>query len=148
MGIGHTVGTDKAVVAEIIVGSVETVEVAAVGVYLDTALAFPAAGLVDEVPDETTLQVGILADDVPIFLETTLGVAHGVGILALYEGTPGVLVLPVLLEPAVADIHGAIDVGVVGLAGAFVLAGARGILGLHPLIAGHEVVAVAGLVAE
>ena len=57
MGIGVTVGADQTVVAEVVVGCIEAVEVAAVSIDFNSVLAFPANGLVDKVPNETALRM-------------------------------------------------------------------------------------------
>ena len=42
----------------------------------------PAESLVDKIPYESTLELRIFPDEVPIFLESTHGVAHGMSIFA------------------------------------------------------------------
>ncbi len=146
--IGHTVGAYEPIVAEIYVGSVKTVEVAAVAVNLHTVLAFPAGRLVNEVPDKSALKVGIFSEKVPVLLEASFGVAHCVGVLALNHRFGHIGTFAVFLHLLVADVHGAVDVGVVGIAAAFVLNRAAGVFGFHPFICVHKVGTVAALVAE
>ena len=146
--VGDAVRADEAVVAEVLVGGVVAVEVAAVGIDGHPVLVLPPQGLVHEVPDEAALVLGVLPHEVPVLLETAFGIAHRVGILALDEGLDGVGIGGILLAAAVIQVHRAVDVRLAGQVGLLVLAGAGRILGLHPVIATVESRAVAGLVAE
>ena len=146
--VGNTVRADEAVVAEILVGGIVAVEVAAVGIDGHAVLVLPPQGLVYEVPDEAALVLGVLPDEVPVLLETAFGIAHRMGVLALDEGLTGIGVGGVLLAAAIIQVHRAVDVRLAGQVGLLVLAGAGRILGLHPVIGVVEGRAVAGLVAE
>ena len=72
MRIRHTVGADEAVVAEILVAWVVVVVVAAIHINGLAVLADSVHALVDEVPDESALELWILADKFPIFAESAL----------------------------------------------------------------------------
>ncbi len=146
--IGHTVGRYHTVVAEVPVRRVVIVPVASVCEYLLTVLTLPAYRLVYEVPDVSALEFGIFAEEVPVFLESSLGVTHGVGIFTLYHRAHVGLVIGKLLHTFVAAVHWAVDVTLAILFGALVLYGARRIHCLYILICGVEVGSIAGLVAE
>ena len=108
--IGYAVRADETVVAEVLVTHVEAVKVSSVSVDHPAILPLPTDGLVDEVPDETALVLGILADKVPVLPETTFGVTHGVGIFAL-DKRPGLGgILAIADDTAVIHIHRAIDI--------------------------------------
>ena len=72
MRVWYAVGADQAVVIEVIVRSVIFVKVASIAVDGYTVFIFPMAGLVDKVPDKSTLIFRVLAGDVPVLLESTL----------------------------------------------------------------------------
>ena len=148
VGIGVTVGADQTVVAEVVVGCIEAVEVAAVSIDFNSVLAFPANGLVDEVPNETALQVRIFADDVPVFFESALRVTHSVSIFTLDERFGGIGTLTVFFHAFIAVIHRTEDVGVLFQAGLFVLAGTAGVFCLYPFVTCFEVGAVSGFITQ
>ena len=148
MRIGHAVGADQTVVAEVLVGSVIVVEVAAIGIDGHAVFAGPADRLVNEIPDVASLIFRILADEVPVFLESALRVTHGVGIFALDQRLGVFGVLGIFLAVLVGVVHRAEYVGLAVDVGLFVLNRARGVLGLYPVVGGLEVGSVAGLVAE
>ena len=148
MRVGNAVRADQAVVAEVGVGSVIAVEVAAVGIDHHAVLALPADGLVHEVPDEATLELIILAVEVPVLLEATLGVAHRVGILALDERLGHLRVGRIADDSLVAGVHRAVDVGLAVDRCALVLDRTGEILGLDPVVGSLEVGAVAGFIAQ
>ena len=77
VGAHETVGAEILLVYPAVATEVATVEevFASVRVGRLESLVYP-------VPDETTLQLGRFEDDVPIFLEVTGTVAHGVRVLA------------------------------------------------------------------
>ena len=111
---------DYTVVVERVIGCVVVIEVAtiierhlAVGLILRQAL-------IDEIPDETTLIVGVLTDQVPILLESTHRVTHRVGILTLDEGLLG-RVLHIVLAPLQVSIHRAHNIGKVVTLGTLVM---------------------------
>ncbi len=70
------------------------------------------------------------------------------GILTLYHRFGAVGAFAVVLHAFGADIHGAVDVGVVGISGTLVLHRAALVHGLDGFVGGDEVHSVAGLVAE
>ena len=148
MGIESAIGSNEAVAVEVMIGSGIAPVVAAVGEDLlacDGALV--AQTLIDEVPDIATLILGVLADDVPVLLEAAHGVTHRVGVLTLDERT-GIVALGILHAVVVAQIHRAEDIGLAILACLLELAGARGIVSLHPVVGALEVRTVARLIAQ
>ena len=73
MRIRFTVRTDKSVVTEVLVARIiHAVEGAGISINHLAVLACPADRLVYEVPDESTLIFRILANQVPVFFESTL----------------------------------------------------------------------------
>ena len=148
MWIRHTVRADKSVITEIDVTGIEAVEIASVAVNHLSALSGPAHGLVHEVPDEPPLELGILANQVPVLFETTLRVTHGVRILALYERLLILVVLAVAFAPFVAGIHRAVDISFSACSRLFVLHGTAWVFRFHPVVGGFEVRTVSGLVAQ
>ena len=108
-------------------------------------------GLVLEVPDKAALVFRILSHKVPVVLEITAGVTHGVGVLALDERLPGAVFQ--ISDTAVrAHVHGTDyvrEVPVMGIVkGPFVLYGAGRVLCLDPVVTGLEIGAEAGFVAH
>lgn len=65
--------------------------------------------LVHPVPNETALQLVVLVNQVPVVLEVTYTVTHGMGIFAENHGA-GITLVHVLAQPPDACVHGAIDV--------------------------------------
>ncbi len=148
VGIRHSVGRDETVVAEILVGRVGALEVAAVGIYGLPFGSRPAYRLVNEVPDEAALIFGIFAYNVPIFLKSALGVTHCVGILTLYQRLGAGGIGRVFLACVIGIIHGAEYIGQALQAGPFILHGACRVHLLDELVGLFKVRSVAGLVAE
>ena len=151
MRIEFAVGADEAIVVEVLVIiAVPVVVVAGIGKDFHTVGIFLAESLVYEVPDETTLVLGVLADDVPVLLEVALAVAHSVGILTLEERLLGLFVgaLTVLLTLLQAEVHGAVEVGVGVPAAALPMYGTAGVELLDPFIGILEVHTLCRLVAE
>ena len=105
-------------------------------------------GLVDEVPVVATLVVGIFAYQVPVFLQSASGVAHGVVVLALYERLGVGRILTVFGTFVGLHIHRAEDVGVVTFSCAFPVDGARRVEVLYPFVGCREVGTIGRLVAE
>ncbi len=103
--------------------------------------------MVNEVPDVSALILRILAHKIPIFLESTHGVAHCVSIFALYEWTL-IVVLGILFATFVVVIHRAEDVGLAVLPGLFILHGACAVALLHPVVGFLEVRPVASFIAK
>ena len=148
MGIETAVGGDDTITVEVVVGGGIAAVVATESEdLLASDLALVAQTLIDEVPDIATLVFRIGADDVPVLLESTHRVTHGVGILALDQRT-GVVALRIFLAVLVAIVHRTEDVGLALTACLLILHWARGVVGLHPVVALLEVRSVAGLVAQ
>ena len=148
MGIETAVGGDDTVAVEVVVGGGIAAVVATIGEdLLASDLALVAQTLIDEVPDIAALVFRMLADEVPVLLETAHRVTHGVGILALDQRT-GIVALGVFLAVLVAIVHRTEDIGLALTACLFVLHRARGVVGLHPVVALLEVRTVAGFVAQ
>ena len=146
--IGHTIGVDKSVVAEVVVGSIETVEVASVSIDGYAIFTFPTYRLIDKVPNETTLQVRILADEVPIFLESALRVTHSVRIFTLYQRLRQIVALSVFFHMSVVGIHRTVNIGKFITMCLLVLYGTAGIFRLDPAIGSFEVRAEACFVTK
>ena len=148
MWIETAVGGDDAVAVEVIVGGRIASVVATIGKDLLTRQrTLVAQRLVDEVPDEATLILGMLAYELPILLESTHRITHGVGILALDEGT-GIVALGILVAITIVVVHGAEDVGLAVLACLLVLHGARRVDRFDPVIDVLEVGTITSLVAH
>ena len=147
MGIGYAVRADESVVAEIVVGGIETVEIPAIDIYGVTILIFPAQRLVNEVPDISALQFGILADHVPVFLETAFAVTHCMGILTLNQRT-GIIAFGILLGIFGRGIHRAVDVGMLCQSGALILHGTAAVDTLYLVVGRYEIFTVTGFVTE
>ena len=148
MRIETAVRAYQSVVAEIIVGRVIVIEVTAVGVELSAVFLMPAQALVNEIPDEASLVLRILADEVLVLLEATFGVAHCVSVLYENQRLDLGLVLAVFLNLVVREIHMGIEIGLSVVLRPFVLDNAARIDSLHEVVCLLEVLAVASLVAE
>ena len=147
MRIRFAVGIDDTVAVEIMVAGGITAEVASVSIYRLALFVLHAQPLVHEVPDETALVLRILAYHVPIFLESSHGVTHGMSILALDERTR-VVALRVLVAAAVIVIHRAEDIRLAVLSGLFILTRTARVVRLHQVIRLLEVRTVTGFVAH
>ena len=122
--------------------------VATIGEYLLASdFALVAQTLIHEVPDIATLVFGILADDVPILLEATHRVTHGMGILTLYQRT-GIVCLGIFLAVLIAHIHRTEDVCLAVVASLLILHRTSRIVSLHPVVGLLEIGAIAGLIAQ
>lgn len=139
VGIGASVGANETIDAEIVVGAVVGVPVAAVAEVCRTVGFMDSDYIVYEIPNEATLVGWVVSDNVPIFLEAATRVAHGVGVLALDEGL-GWIFVEVALAVIVAEVHWAEDVGIVVAVGLLVLAWARGVGLLDPVVGGLKLV--------
>ena len=104
--------------------------------------------MVDKVPNEAALILRIFANEVPIFFETALRVAHCVSIFALNERESLGVVLAVVFARIIVVVHRAENVGMRVKFGALILSGAAWVLSLHPVVASLEVVAKTGFVAQ
>ena len=148
MRVRNTIRADQAVIAEVIIASVELIEIAAISIDHFPVLAGPAYGLIHEVPDEASLIFRVFTDQIPIFLETTLRVTHGMGVLTLYQRLLHGVVLAVFSAILVVVIHRAEDICLSGLSGLLVLYGTAGILVFDPIVSGLEVRTVSRLVTQ
>ena len=82
LGVGNAVGIDESVAVEVVVRRVVRVIVASVLINHIALIVFTAQSLVDKVPDESALEMRILACKVPVLLHHTARIAHSVSILA------------------------------------------------------------------
>lgn len=88
-----TVSSDKSVATEIrVVVHTHKAHVTAISPDIVTEAVFPGKGLVYPVPDKTSLQAIITADDSPIVVEVAFAVTHGMLVFAEDEGTAVTLV--------------------------------------------------------
>ncbi|OAV64901.1 hypothetical protein Barb4_03772 [Bacteroidales bacterium Barb4] len=147
VGIRLAVGIEKPVIAEVVVGGIVGVEVAAVAEIGFAVRRLGMQGLIDKVPNETALEGGILADEIPIVLEAALRVAHCVGVFAEDKRFGGVA-SGVFFTAFVVQVHRAVDVGEVVLLSLLVLHGTRGVFRFNPLVAGFKVGTETGFVAQ
>ena len=148
MRIQPAVRSYDAVAVEVVVAGRIASIVASVGEdFLSRQLALVAQSLVHKVPDVSALELGVLADELPVLLESADGVTHGVGILTLYE-RPRVVALRVTLAVLVVHVHRAEDVGLSPMSCLLVLHGAHLVISLDPVVALLKVRTVAGLVAQ
>ena len=148
MRVQATIRSNDTIAVEVVVGSGIASVVATIGKdFLTRNRRLVAQTLVDEIPDETTLVFWILADDAPILLETTHGVAHSMRILALDERT-GIVCLGIFLAVFIAHIHRTEDVGLAPMASLFVLNGTNLVDALNPIVAALEVRSIACLIAQ
>ena len=76
---------------------------------VSTSLGRPAHSLVDKVPDETALVIGILSDEVPILLEITHRITHRMGIFTL-DKRSGRIVRQIIDAPIGSCVHRTHDV--------------------------------------
>ena len=148
MRIRLTVGIDDAIAVEVVVGCRETSIVATIGPDgLACNLALATKTLVDEVPNVATLIVGGAANQIPVFLEATTRVTHGVGVLTLNEWAC-IAFLAISLAMSIIGIHWAVNVCLAPTACLLILTWARGVVSLHKVIGILKVLAVASFVAE
>ena len=159
MRVPVAVRTDKSVVAEVVGSSVIIVEVSSVSPNLTTLGIGPANRLIDKIPNITTLEFRILAYHIPVLLESTLRVAHCMSIFALDERLVELslvaslpilsrLVLAVVLAARIAVVHRAEDVGELAECSLLILARARRVFVLDPLVCLLKVLAHTCLIAE
>ena len=106
-----------------------------------------AVPLVHPVPDGAAAGAAARLEDLPVLVEAAVAVAHRVRVLALDEGA-GVSVRRLPSHVRGALVHVADDVDVRLLLGPLVVDGPGGVALVDPLRRGHEVDAVARLVAE
>ena len=104
------VGSYDSIAVERAIRSIIFIEIASESEDMVSAsLGRPAHSLVDKVPDETALVIGILPDEVPIFLEITHRITHRMGIFAL-DQRPRWIVRQIIDAPIGSCVHGAHDV--------------------------------------
>ena len=148
MRIQTTVWSDDAVAVEVVIGGRIASVVPTIGEnLLARNLALVAQALIDKVPDKATLIFRILANEVPILLETTHRVAHSVSILTLDERT-GIIRLGVLLAVGIIIVHRTEDIRLAPMTGLFILDGAYLVNTFHPVIDLFEVRTIACLIAH
>ena len=105
MRIQTAVRSDDTVAVEVVVTARIAAVITTIGKdFLTGDRTLVAQTLVNEVPDVTTLVLRILADQIPILLETTLRVTHGVSILTL-DIWLGTVALTIVLTFLVTDVH-------------------------------------------
>ena len=107
----------------------------------------PPEGLIHEIPDTTALEQGILAEQIPVFLESAQRIAHRVGIFALDHRT-FLRLGSVVLAGRIISIHRAEDIGIPFLLRTLILDGTGRIELLDPGIGLLEIRTGAGLVAQ
>ena len=104
------VGSNQAVGTEVgVVDDAYKSHVAAKSPDVALVLVLDGKRLVHPVPNETALQLVVLVNQVPVVLEVSYTVAHGMCILAKNHGACVALV-HVLAQPPDACVHGAVDV--------------------------------------
>ena len=148
VGMPAAVGGNNAVAVERAVTCVVTAEVTAIYKIFPGGIGcIQFQSLVGKVPDKATLVAGILAYQIPVILESAAGVAHHMGIFALDQGARWVLGA-IAGAGIYRSIHRAHYIGVALFFSPFVLHGTGRVVALDPVVAGHEVVSVARLVAQ
>ena len=142
------VGSNQAVGTEVgVVDDTYKSHVAAKSPDVALVLVLDGKRLVYPVPNETALQLVVLINQVPVVLEVSCAVTHGMGIFAENHGA-GITLVHVLAQPPDACVHGAIDVALRVVTTPFVLYGTGGGYLLGIVIQSFEVLAVARLVAH
>ncbi len=104
--------------------------------------------LVHEVPYVSALELRVFSYEVPVFLESPFRVAHGVGILTLYQRSCAGGVGGISFRRFVWEIHRAEYVGLAVMACALILHRARSVHSLHHVVGILEVLAVSAFIAE
>ena len=148
MRLRHPVRAHQAVVQEVVIARhVGAAKIPAVGEKF-TPVLLRQQPLVDEVPNKPALEDVVLAEEIPVFLESAEAVAHGVRVFAEDERPRLCAVQRVLLERVVMRVHVADDVGVPLVHGPFVGHEARAVLGFGPQVELVKIVPVARFVAH
>ena len=148
MRIQTAVRSDDTVAVEVVVTARIAAVVASISKdFLTGDRTLVAQTLVNKVPDVTTLVLRILADQVPILLETTLRVTHGVSILTL-DIWLGTIALAIALAFLVTDVHRTVDICLAVVSATFILCRAGLIARLHPVVSLLEVDAVSALITQ
>ena len=145
--IRYPVRAYQTVVTEIIVRTIVLIKISAIRIYFNTVFIFPTHRLVNKVPNKPTLEFRIFTYQVPIFFESTHRIAHSMGIFALYKRFSGIT-LGIVLTRAVPQIHWAENIGIIIMAGLFILHGACRIFRFYPTVASLKVRAGTGFVAQ
>ena len=106
MRIWSSVRTNQAIVVEVLVRHRETTIITAIGIDLITSyLALVAQTLINKIPDKTTLILRILTDQIPILLESTHRITHGMGILLLKKRFVTIVLFQICSTTVVISIH-------------------------------------------
>ena len=148
MRIQTAVRSDDTVAVEVVVTARIAAVITTIGKdFLTGDRTLVAQTLVNEVPDVTTLVLRILADQIPILLETTLRVTHGVSILTL-DIWLGTVALTIVLTFLVTDVHRAVDISLAVVSATLILCRTGWIARLYPVVSLLEVDAVAALITQ
>ena len=110
-------------------------------VYLTERLVYP-------VPHATALCHRIIFEHIPILLQATYAVAHGVHVFAKNERTVNIFLCQIGFDFIDTAVHPAINIGVIILLGTFVLNGTILFYRFQPVIGTFEVNSVSGFVTQ
>ena len=151
-GMGRTVGRDESVAAEVAVARLTVAVVAAVSPVGSPRCIVTFESLIDPVPNEAALQIGIFVDRLPLQPQRAVGVAHRVRIFAWHDGTVGAFAAPRFEHPR-RGVHRHEHIGVplplrTFVADRAVHAALALLAGFEPLVGLVEVVAVARFVGR
>ena len=109
MRVRIAVRTEKPVIAEVLVPvAVAVIEIPGVCENLLPVFLI-IDGLVDKIPDESSLVSGIFSYQIPIFLETAFGISHGMGVLDLNQRALRV-VFTIFYHIRIPPVHRGIDI--------------------------------------
>ena len=148
MRIQATVWRNDTVTVEVVVAGRITSIVTTIGKdFLAGDRALVANTLVYEVPDITTLILRILADQIPILLESTHRVTHGVGILTL-DVWLGTIALAVAFALFVTYVHRTVDISLAVISATLILHRAGLVVSLDPIVSLFKVDAITTLVTQ
>ena len=163
MRIELTVRTDDTIAVEVIVARVVIVVIATVAIFYLAELFIAhllrildghrlqylaVQALVNEIPVETTLEDRILAYQIPVFLQVTTRITHGMVVLTLDERHRTVRVLRILFTSAYRIVHRAEDIGTLASASLLILNRTALVLALDPLVSLQEVIAHHSLITH
>ena len=148
MRLRHPVSAHQSVVQEVVIARHVGPAIIPAVSEERAAVLLRQQPLVDEVPDEPALEDVVLAEEVPVFLETAEAVAHGVSVFAEDERPHLRVVQCVPFERVVMRVHVPDDVGVPLVHGPFVGHKPRAVLGLGPQVELVKVVPVARFIAH
>ena len=81
MRIGDAVRIQQPIVTVIEVSGAEVIEIAVISINHLVIFTGPARGLVYQVPNESSLEFGIFTNEIPIYLEVSQSIAHGMCVL-------------------------------------------------------------------